>query len=119
MGARQDNKEELTDMNQIDLSGRTAVVTGGAQGIGLSIITRFLASGAKVSLWDQDAALLQETCAQLESQGSVHSVAVELTDAKAVAQATSETASALSVESTFLLITPGLPAPPGLPGNIH
>ena len=67
-------------MNQIDLSGRTAVVTGGAQGIGLSIITRFLASGAKVSLWDQDAALLQETCAQLESQGSVHSVAVELTD---------------------------------------
>ena len=32
-------------MNQIDLSGRTAVVTGGAQGIGLSIITRFLASG--------------------------------------------------------------------------
>ena len=55
-------------MNQIDVSGRRAVVTGGAQGIGLSIVTRFLASGAKVSLWDQDASLLRETCNELESK---------------------------------------------------
>ena len=78
-------------MNQIDLSGRRAVVTGGAQGIGLSIVTRFLASGAKVSLWDQDASLLQKTCNELESEGSVHAVVVELTDADAVAEATLDT----------------------------
>ena len=55
-----------------------------------------------MSLWDQDASLLQETCAQLESQGSAHSVAVELTDPQAVAQATSETASALGGIDIFV-----------------
>ncbi len=39
-------------MNNIDLNGQTAVVTGGAQGIGFAIAQRLLRSGAKVSLWD-------------------------------------------------------------------
>ncbi len=39
-------------MNDIDLKGQVAVVTGGAQGIGYAIAARLLASGAKVSLWD-------------------------------------------------------------------
>ena len=41
-------------MNQIDLTNRHAIVTGGAQGIGLSIARRFLASGAAVAIWDRD-----------------------------------------------------------------
>ncbi|MBT6311827.1 MAG: SDR family oxidoreductase [Alphaproteobacteria bacterium] len=41
-------------MNKIDLSGRHAVVTGAAQGFGLAITNRLLASGAKVSMWDID-----------------------------------------------------------------
>src|ERR1700729_2672365 len=45
-------------MNQIDLKNRHAVVTGGAQGIGLSTARRLLASGASVSLWDCDGELL-------------------------------------------------------------
>ena len=45
-------------MNKIDLNGRHAVVTGGAQGIGLSIARRLLASGAAVTLWDRDEELL-------------------------------------------------------------
>ncbi len=49
-------------MNQIDLKGRRAVVTGAAQGIGLSITKRLMASGAEVCLWDQDAVLLEEIC---------------------------------------------------------
>ena len=97
-------------MNQIDLSGRRAVVTGGAQGIGLSIVTRFLASGAKVSLWDQDASLLQETCSELESKGSVHAVVVELTDADAVAEASLDTVKALG-EIDILVNNAGIAGP--------
>ena len=89
-------------MNRIDLSGRRAVVTGGAQGIGLSIASRLLASGAKVSLWDQDVSLLQETCSELESKGSVHAVAVELTDADAVAGATLDTVNELGEIDIFV-----------------
>ena len=89
-------------MNQIDLSGRRAVVTGGAQGIGLSIVNRFLASGAKVSLWDQDASLLEQTCSELESKGSVHAVVVELTDADAVAEATLDAVKALGEIDIFV-----------------
>ncbi|MBL6951993.1 MAG: SDR family oxidoreductase [Alphaproteobacteria bacterium] len=39
-------------MNKIDLDGRTAIVTGGADGIGRAISERFLASGASVIMWD-------------------------------------------------------------------
>jgi NAD(P)-dependent dehydrogenase (short-subunit alcohol dehydrogenase family) len=46
-------------MNQIDLNHRHAVVTGGAQGLGYSIASRLLASGASVSLWDRDAETLK------------------------------------------------------------
>lgn len=42
-------------MNNIDLKGRCAVVTGGAAGIGLAIAQRFVQSGARVVLWDLDA----------------------------------------------------------------
>lgn len=41
-------------MNTYDLKGRTAIVTGGAQGIGLAVIERLLASGANVSSWDEN-----------------------------------------------------------------
>ncbi len=46
-------------MNNIDLDGRAAVVTGGGKGIGFAIAQRFRASGAKVSLWDADGESLR------------------------------------------------------------
>jgi 3-oxoacyl-[acyl-carrier protein] reductase len=75
-------------MNQIDLKGRVAVVTGGAQGIGLAISERFLASGAEVVIWDIDAARLDAACAALAARGPVRGRLVELTDDDAVAAAT-------------------------------
>ena len=52
-------------MNSYDLNGQVAVITGGAQGIGLAVAARMVASGATVVLWDQDGALAQEAAAKL------------------------------------------------------
>jgi len=42
-------------LNRIDAAGRTAVVTGGASGLGFAIAERLAASGAKIVIWDIDA----------------------------------------------------------------
>jgi NAD(P)-dependent dehydrogenase (short-subunit alcohol dehydrogenase family) len=73
-------------MNTIDLKNRVAVITGGAQGIGFAVAERFIASGAKVVLWDIDATLLAKAQAALGAAAST--AAVELTDAAAVGAAT-------------------------------
>ena len=74
-------------MNQIDLAGRVAVVTGGAQGIGYAIAERCLESGAKVVLWDIDEAQLKTACTELSGRGTVDTQRVELTEAASVAAA--------------------------------
>ena len=43
-----------------DFSDRVAVVTGGAQGIGLAVVRRFLDSGARVAIWDVDVSEMQK-----------------------------------------------------------
>lgn len=78
-------------MNRIDLDGRTAIVTGGAQGIGYATAERMLDSGAAVSLWDFNAERLKEAVARLSSKGPVHSVVVDCADEAAVAAAHAET----------------------------
>jgi NAD(P)-dependent dehydrogenase (short-subunit alcohol dehydrogenase family) len=52
-------------MNQIDLAGRVAVVTGGARGIGFAVAERLARSGAKVALWDVDGARAAEAARQI------------------------------------------------------
>ena len=78
-------------MNQIDLKNRKAVVTGGAQGIGLAIAERLLKSGASVSLWDRDESLLMETSDSLSSKGKVEPVVMDVTDLKSVRNAAEKT----------------------------
>ena len=41
-------------MNKFDLTDKTAIITGGAQGFGLDIAKKFLNYGARVRLWDID-----------------------------------------------------------------
>jgi len=80
--------------NKIDLSGRFAVVTGGAQGIGRAIVERFLDSGAGVAIWDRDRALAEKTAGELKSRNRVAAIAVDVTSLAEVARAREETKAA-------------------------
>ena len=80
-------------MNQLDFEGRTAIVTGGAQGIGLAIVKRLAASGASVRIWDRDAKRLEQSVAALGDK--VSGEAVDVTDAPAVEQAAQSAAGSL------------------------
>jgi len=78
-------------MNQIDLKNKTAIVTGGAQGIGLAITKVFLESGASVSLWDQDEKLVNETARKLSSLGNVEAVVTDVSNLASVKNAVVQT----------------------------
>jgi NAD(P)-dependent dehydrogenase (short-subunit alcohol dehydrogenase family) len=80
-------------MNQLDFSNRTAVVTGGAAGIGLAVARRLAASGAQVALWDRDDAALAKAKAAVA--GIAFTSALDISDADAVARATVATEQAL------------------------
>ena len=76
-------------MNQLDMKGRHAVITGGATGLGYAIAQRMLASGASVTLWDRDAQALTKACAALGSQA--HGVTVDVAEHASVVAAVSQT----------------------------
>jgi 3-oxoacyl-[acyl-carrier protein] reductase len=82
-------------MNQIDLNGKVAAVTGGAQGIGRAVAERLLASGAAVALWDKDVGLMAETCEELSGLGRVQAVETEVTDLSSAEDAATTTTEAL------------------------
>lgn len=73
-------------MNKIDLRDKIAVVTGGAQGFGLSITKRLLSSGAKVAIWDMDQKILSEV-----KFDNILKIIVDVSDYKSVQNATKET----------------------------
>ncbi|RZL54858.1 MAG: SDR family oxidoreductase [Variovorax sp.] len=82
-------------MNTYDFEGRTAVVTGGAQGIGHAVALRLLAGGAKVALWDHDAAALADAARSLADRGTVGTFRVDITDLAGVEAAAARTAESL------------------------
>ena len=76
-------------MNQLDMKGRHAVITGGATGLGYAIAQRMLASGASVTLWDRDAQALTKACAASGSQA--HGVTVDVAEHASVVAAVGQT----------------------------
>ncbi|MBR1209646.1 SDR family NAD(P)-dependent oxidoreductase [Bradyrhizobium sp. JYMT SZCCT0180] len=72
-------------MNKIDLNGRCAVVTGGAQGFGRAITERFVASGAKVAIWDYDLPFAERTAAEIGE--NARAFKVDVSDLAAVESA--------------------------------
>ena len=73
-------------MNKIDLKNKVAVVTGGAQGFGLAIVEKFLASEAKVIIWDKDKQMMNS----LNLGDNVHTVEVDVTNFDSVNKATEQ-----------------------------
>jgi 3-oxoacyl-[acyl-carrier protein] reductase len=80
-------------MNALDLTGRAAIITGGAAGIGFAIAQRLAASGARLSLWDRDAIALASSAATLG--GNVHTAQVDVADETSVQRARDQSIGAL------------------------
>lgn len=76
-------------MNQLDLRGRHAVITGGAAGIGLAVSQRLLASGASVTWWDRDDRAMVSAADQLDKE--VLRVTVDVGDHASVVRALAQT----------------------------
>jgi 2-dehydro-3-deoxy-L-rhamnonate dehydrogenase (NAD+) len=84
-------------------AGRVAIVTGGVSGIGAGIAARLAADGARVSVWDHDAAALAKAAA-------AHAVSVDVADAEAVQRAADQTAAALG-KIDILIACAGITGP--------
>ena len=72
--------------------GRTAIVTGGASGLGRAVGERIVAEGGRVALWDLNAEALAAAAAAI---GAAHTHALDVADADAVATAAEASAAAL------------------------
>ena len=73
-------------MNELDFRSRTAVITGGATGIGFAIARRLAESGAAIALWDRDEAALAKAKSALPHGALTRSL--DVADPDAVAHAT-------------------------------
>jgi NAD(P)-dependent dehydrogenase (short-subunit alcohol dehydrogenase family) len=62
-------------MNKLDFEGRTAIITGGAQGIGFTVAKQMIAGGARVALWDRDKSALDLAVVEL---GKKNAIAIEV-----------------------------------------
>ena len=80
-------------MNTLDLRNRSAIVTGGAAGIGFAIAQRLVQSGARVSLWDRDEKALAESAKALG--GDTHVAKLDVSQEASVATAFAETLRAM------------------------
>lgn len=70
---------------RVDLAGKTAIVTGGAQGIGRAIVEQLAANGASVAIVDVAATAAQQTAAEFSARGQrVAAFAADVADERAM-----------------------------------
>ena len=91
-------------------AGRTAIVTGGAAGIGLDVATRLAAEGAKVSLWDLKPEALAAAKASI---GAVDTQALDVANADQVAAAMAGSLAAFGGRLDVLVASAGITGPNG------
>lgn len=87
--------------------GRTAVVTGGARGIGLACAARIAAGGGRLALWDRDMDRARQSAAAL---GDAIAVQVDVTDDKSIADALAKTEKDLAAPD-ILVASAGITGP--------
>ena len=74
-------------MNKIDLTDKVAIVTGGVQGFGLAVVERFINSGAKVIIWENDKKLLDD----FQTTADVYKIQTDVSNADSVKTSVNET----------------------------
>ena len=65
-------------MNSYDFENRVAIVTGGGQGIGLTVAERMLQHGGSVAIWDRDQKLLDALTAKYGADGKVLAINADI-----------------------------------------
>jgi NAD(P)-dependent dehydrogenase (short-subunit alcohol dehydrogenase family) len=84
-------------MHQFDLNNRTAIITGGAQGLGLDIAKRFLNSGVKTIIWDIDENELKRATQELNNPNLSYNV-VDVSDYKNVKETVDEITKSMNID---------------------
>lgn len=82
---------DRSQANQYNFTGRVAVITGGAQGIGLSVAERIIEGGGAVALWDVDGAALARAQSHIDQDKVTFGQCVDIRDQLAVESAARET----------------------------
>ena len=84
-------------MHQFDLNGKTAIITGGAQGFGLDIAKRFLNSGAKAIIWDIDEKELKKAVKTIDDTNLSYNV-VDVSNFKNVKETVDEISQSSNID---------------------
>ena len=84
-------------MHQFDLTDKTAIITGGAQGFGLDIAKRFLNSGSKAIIWDIDEEELKKALKSVNDPNLSYYV-VDVSNFKSVKETVDEIAKSSNID---------------------
>jgi 3-oxoacyl-[acyl-carrier protein] reductase len=87
--------------------GRTAIVTGGARGIGLACAAKIASGGGRIALWDRDMDRAKQSAASL---GDAIAVQVDVTDDKSITAALAKTEKDLAAPD-ILIASAGITGP--------
>jgi len=96
------------DLYKNRFAGQTAVITGGASGVGLALAERLTLEGAKVSIWDRDPTKLEEA---KHLSGAVDVQVVDVADETQVQKAAAGSYDALGKRIDILVASAGITGP--------